>query len=354
MATLDSLPADQRAVLQLVLQRGRSYDEIAAMLSIDRAGVRQRALTALDELGPQTGVEAGRRAIITDYLLGQLPEHVSADTRERLGDSPRERAWARVVASELSPLAAKPLPEIPTESVHAEAPEPNVAAEYSEEAEQEQRSVAAVAASPATAAVAEREPDRPGPTASSRPPRAGGPRRSSRRGGAILIGFAVLVVIVAVVIIATGGSSSKHTSSTTIASTSTATTASTTASTSTSSTTPQVIRQINLAAPETASKTKGLADVLRQGTTDGIAIIAQNVPPNTTHDAYAVWLYNSPTDSVKLGFVNPGVGSNGRLSAAAPLPPTAGHYKQLIITLETQSNPKVPGKVILQGPLSLS
>ena len=29
MASLDTLPADQRAVLQLVLQRGRSYGEIA-------------------------------------------------------------------------------------------------------------------------------------------------------------------------------------------------------------------------------------------------------------------------------------------------------------------------------------
>ena len=56
MASLDSLPADHRAVLQLVLQRGRSYDDIAQLLSIDRAAVRERALSALDALGPQTGV----------------------------------------------------------------------------------------------------------------------------------------------------------------------------------------------------------------------------------------------------------------------------------------------------------
>src|SRR5581483_3559712 len=51
MASLDSLPPDQRAVLQMVLQRGRSYDDIAEMLSIDRASVRRRALEAFDELG---------------------------------------------------------------------------------------------------------------------------------------------------------------------------------------------------------------------------------------------------------------------------------------------------------------
>ena len=60
MASLDTLPPDQRAVLQLVLQRGRSYDDIAKLLSIDRAAVRERALRALDALGPQTRVAAER------------------------------------------------------------------------------------------------------------------------------------------------------------------------------------------------------------------------------------------------------------------------------------------------------
>ena len=54
MASLDHLPADQRAVLELVLQRGRNYDQIATLLSVDRAGVRQRALSAFDALAPDT------------------------------------------------------------------------------------------------------------------------------------------------------------------------------------------------------------------------------------------------------------------------------------------------------------
>ena len=79
MASLDSLPPDQRAVLQLVLQRGRSYDDIAQLLSIDRAGVRQRALAAFDALGPQTRVDPARRALLTDYILGQLPPRVAEE-----------------------------------------------------------------------------------------------------------------------------------------------------------------------------------------------------------------------------------------------------------------------------------
>ena len=125
MASLDSLPPDQRAVLQLVLQRGRSYDEIAQMLSIDRAAVRERALNAFDGLGPSTRVPAERRALITDYLLGQLPEKVADDTHRGLAESANERAWARVVASELGTLAAGPLPEIPTDGAGARRPRPS-------------------------------------------------------------------------------------------------------------------------------------------------------------------------------------------------------------------------------------
>ena len=113
MASLDSLTPDQRAVLDLVLRRGRSYDDIAQLLAIDRAAVRARALAAFDAIGPETGISPESRALVTDYLLGQLPERVAEQTRERLAGSPYDRAWARVVASELEPLAAEPLPEIP-------------------------------------------------------------------------------------------------------------------------------------------------------------------------------------------------------------------------------------------------
>ncbi len=116
MASLDSLPPDQRAVLQLVLQRGRTYDDIAKLLSIDRANVRERALQALDAIGPQTRVPADQRALITDYLLAQLSPLDADDVHTRLGESASERAWARVVASELQPLATKGLPDIPADA----------------------------------------------------------------------------------------------------------------------------------------------------------------------------------------------------------------------------------------------
>jgi hypothetical protein len=337
MATLDSLPADQRAVLELVLQRGRSYDEIAQMLSIDRAGVRQRALAAFDALGPQTRVEPIRRALITDYLLGQLPTRIREETRANLAQSPAERAWARVVASELAPLAREPLPEIP-------APEPaGVAADASRAA----ATAASAAMGPvgatapplgaeaATELAGEEEPGRRLP----RPP-----RPSSRLGGAVLLALgAVVVVVVVLVALLTGGSSKKHTSST-------AARATTTSRTTTTQVRP--IAQVNLLPTSSGSQAKGIAQIVIVNKILGVAIFATGVPANN-HNAYAVWLYNSPASSKLVGFVAPGVGSNGQLQTEGPLPTNARSYKQLLVTLETQAHPKAPGPIVLQGALSI-
>jgi Anti-sigma-K factor rskA/Sigma-70, region 4 len=328
MPSLDNLPADQRAVLQLVLKQGRSYDEIAKLLSIDRAGVRDRALKALDALGPQTRLPPERRALITDYLLGQLPPGVSDQTRDRLAESPSERAWARVIASELAPVAGSPLPEIPDTSQAPKTAEP-----------------------PETAPTSEPEPQPEEPEE---------PRRS-RRGGAILLGAGALVavaIVAVVVIVATRGSgssnsSAKSTPATTTAasvSSSTTTTGSATSASSTAST--KIVKQINLLPPDGKSKAVGIAQVLTQGTATGIVIYATGIPPNTPHNAYAVWLYNSPGDAKILGFVNPGVTKDGKLQTAGALPANVGSYKQVLVTLETQQSPKSPGPIILQGSLA--
>lgn len=355
MASLESVPPDQRAVLQLVLQQGRTYDEIAQLLSIDRAAVRDRALRAFDAIGPQTQVPAERRALITDYLLGQLPGRVSDDVRNRLGESAGERAWARVLASELQPLSSGQLPEIPVGAAAQAEPRPQ-AVPASREPEPEP------AAEAASRALRTRRPDRPEtrrrpPREAGRPRPAGAPSpQTSRRGGALLLGAGALVVIaviVVVIVVATSGGSSKHHASTgpRAGTTPGATPGATTTATNTS-TGARVTAQITLTSPQAGSKTVGVAQVLRQGSNLGVAIVAQNVKPNTKHDAYAVWLYNSSSDAHLLGFVNPGVGSNGRLSTAGGLPANASHYKQLLVTLETQASPKAPGTIVLQGNLS--
>jgi Sigma-70, region 4 len=359
MASIDGLPADQRAVLQLVLQRGRTYEDIAKLLSIDRAAVRERALSALDALGPGTRVPAEQRALITDYLLGQLPDGVADDVHSRLATSGSERAWARVVASELGTLSSGPLPEIPVEG----ASDGDAGAVAAVEAIEEPVAADAAPEQPATEpAPAAAEPAAEAASGGQRPAPAGpsDDRPSSRRGGAILLGAGALGIIAAVVIVillVSGGSSKKHTT-TTAASASTTAPASSTAATSTgtsstASGTPTPVAQVNLTSPSGNAKTKGAAVIVRQGSTTAIEIIAQGVPANTAHDAYAVWLYNSASDSKLLGFVNPGIKANGVLRTLGPLPTNASHFKHLLVTRETQAKPHGPGATVLQGTLNL-
>jgi hypothetical protein len=345
MASLDSLPSDQRAVLELVLRRARSYDDIARMLSIDRAAVRERALGAFDALGPPTGVAPERRALITDYLLGQLPPRVARDTKTRLAQAPGERAWARVIASEVASLASGPLPEIPAQAPDGEGPA--VAATPAAAATTHAPDKTPTPDAAAAAAPQETEP-KPEPRPKRKPrldvPPPGG--RSSRLGGAVLLGIGALVVagIIVLIIVLTSGGSSKHTTS--------AARQTTTGTTTGAQPTP--IAQITLKSP-TGGKAAGIAIIVRQGSNEGIVIRAQNVPPNTKNDAYAVWLSNGPSDSVRLGYVTPAVGSTGVLATLGTLPANASRFTQLLVTLEPRGKSgNTPGKIVLEGPLKLS
>jgi len=181
--------------------------------------------------------------------------------------------------------------------------------------------------------------------------------RSSRLGGIILIGVVALVIVgVIVYLLAHNSGDSSHRSATPAASVASTPSAASQSSTVAGATTTsaQILAQINLTPPQPASRAAGIAEVLREGTVDGIAIVAQNVPANTSRppNAYAVWLYNSPSDARILGFVNPGVGANGRFSTASRLPAGAVHYQRLIVTLETSATPKAPGQIVLEGPLT--
>src|SRR6185312_6218474 len=162
MSGIDSLPVEQRAVLQLLLQQGRPYHDLSGLLDIDAAEVRRRAHSALDALGPdETGLDPERRGEIGDYLLGQQDDAGRAATHRYLEGSPAGRAWARVVAGELREVAGDRLPEIPAGG---------------------RDDGAGATAEAATAAPAPAEPE-------ARP----GAPRSSRLGGALLLGGVALV-----------------------------------------------------------------------------------------------------------------------------------------------------------------
>src|SRR5436190_18527090 len=174
MAELAALPPDQRAALQLLLTQGKTYDQLAQLLSIEPGAVRQRAHAALEALGPADGPD--RRDEIADYLLGQQSGAEREATRAHLVESAAARTWAQDVARALRELAPDGVPEIPDEAalVGATEPEPAPPAPPREEP------APALREEPAPALREERRPR--GRTGVPTPP-----RPSSRLGGALLL-----------------------------------------------------------------------------------------------------------------------------------------------------------------------
>jgi hypothetical protein len=325
MASVDDLPADQRAVLQMVLQRGRTYDEIANLLSIDRSAVRQRALDASDALTPVGMLQGPEQALVTDYLLSQLPEQVAEQVFIYLETARDDREWASAIAGHLTPLASSPLPEIPGAAGHSPIPAAHT-------------------------------------TADARAAGSGSRRAEPRRRDTMLVAFVsaaalitVVVMVAVVVLVSSGGSSSGSSSSKprriyTYTGSARKTATQTGSGTTTTNSEPQILAALNLTSPVGATQTIGVAQVVRDDGVVGIVIDAQGVPRNSAHNAYGLWLYNSAKSHRFVGFIPNLVGKNGKLATEGELPTDASDFKRLLITLETKRHPKTPGEVVLSGP----
>ena len=106
MATFDQLSAEQRAIIELVLKQGQSYDQLGDMLGLPTSRVRSMAREALVRLSPVSAaaVEADWRDQIADYLLNQQNGPESTATRGHLRRSEAARGWARSVEDSLEHL----------------------------------------------------------------------------------------------------------------------------------------------------------------------------------------------------------------------------------------------------------
>jgi hypothetical protein len=108
-----ALSADQRAMLELLLQRGQSYDDLASLLDLPPSEVRARARAALTELG---GADPDRNVGLTDYLLGQADPIGRADAARHLKEDPEDHALAAKLAASLQLLVTgAELPKLPPE-----------------------------------------------------------------------------------------------------------------------------------------------------------------------------------------------------------------------------------------------
>jgi anti-sigma-K factor RskA len=338
MSRLEALPADQKSVLQLLLRQGKGYDDLSGLLKLDVDEVRSRAYDALDTLGPGPGgLPADRRHEISDWLLGQQDPESATATRAFLDGSTAGRAWAHGVARELEPLAGDRLPELPAEAEPA-AVEPAAAAPAA---------AAAAAAAPAGAAADERAEAAAGePAATPFAPAPSGAPRVSRRGGALLIGGVVAAIAVAavLVIVLTGGGDDNKSN----------TTASQAADTTSTQAQPQVRAQINLTPPKDGPVKKAVAIVQIIDVNGQQAITAATqglkTPPNKS--AYALWVYNSPTQAKLVsGFDK--TDNKGHLVLQGQLPKDIdiAAYKEMLVTRETSGNPTKPGTIYLRGAI---
>src|SRR4051812_49667331 len=115
MATFDQLSADQRAIVELVLQRGKSYDELADLLGFSEDRVRELARSALVTLTPVTAnqVDSDWRGQLADYVLGQQTGPEGTATKGHLRRSEAARAWARSLLDSLDTLYENGLPQVP-------------------------------------------------------------------------------------------------------------------------------------------------------------------------------------------------------------------------------------------------
>jgi hypothetical protein len=100
-------------MLQLLLERGQSYDDLASILGTDPAEVRARARAALKELA---GTDPDRKVALTDYLLGQADPIDRADAVRHLKDDPRDLELVTELAQKLRLVAPEAeLPRLPGE-----------------------------------------------------------------------------------------------------------------------------------------------------------------------------------------------------------------------------------------------
>ena len=106
MATFDQLSAEQRAIVELVLQQGKTYAELSELLGVPEPRVRELARDALVELAPVSvrAVEEDWRGQLADYVLGQQAGPEASATKGHLRRSEAARSWTRSLLDSLEGL----------------------------------------------------------------------------------------------------------------------------------------------------------------------------------------------------------------------------------------------------------
>jgi hypothetical protein len=304
-----ALTDEQRTMLQLLLEGGQGYDDIASLLGTSADDVRSRARGALGEIA---GADPDSQVGLSDYLLGQADPIGRADAVRHLRSDPQANAMAQRLVQNLRLLAPKAdLPEIPQSDGRRAAPAPPPPA--------------SAPPSGTPAAPHSGAPVSPGP---SRQPRGEGiaSRAASffsglgslegkRRTQAILVGaFALVAIIVVLVLITSSGGGGGDC-------------APLDTSASQQSGAPTLdLKAVGAAADQDCAPEGQITLVPVQGQGKqqqqlaGFALQANanHLEPTENGEVYVLWLFASDQQSRPLGQVT--VKDDGNLTGAAPLP----------------------------------
>jgi hypothetical protein len=303
MATFDQLSPEQRAIVELVLQQGKTYPELSDMLGMPESRVRELARDALVELAPVSvrGVEDDWRGQLADYVLGQQTGPEATATKGHLRRSEAARSWARSLLDSLEQL-------YPNGSVPA-IPEG--------ERGRAKRTVAEPSAAPAGA----------GGLAS-------GDAVMRRRllAGAAAAAVILLAVLVWPIGILTGDDDE--------------------AGGSASGENQAAAQSGNQNQQAATGEPAGIAIVVDQGGKKQLLVQAARLAPSGQNEGYYVWLYNSPSDARSLG--GQVTDQQGSYQAIGAFPADYAKYKFIDVTRQPvgkDPNVKHSGESVLRGPI---
>jgi hypothetical protein len=303
MATFDQLSPEKRAIVELVLQQGKRYPELAEMLGMPEPRVRELARDALVELAPVSvrGVEQDWRGQLADYVLGQQSGPEATATKGHLRRSEAARSWTRSLLDSLEQLYPDgSVPAIP---------------------DGERGGRRAAAAAPAAA--------RPARERTAGRLASGGPvMRRRLLAGAAAAALVLLALLVWPVGLLTGDDDGGDESAEPAAQ--------------------------NGGSSNIAVETRGQAIIAQQAAgKPQIFVTATQLEPSGSRSAYQVWLYNSEKDRKALGVQ--ATDSQGNLQAGTTLPSDYRNYKFIDVTNVTAEGQNLKtGESVLRGLLQLA
>jgi Sigma-70, region 4 len=313
MATFDQLSPEQRAIVELILRQGKTYEELADMLKLPEPRVRELARDALVELAPVSvrGVEEDWRGQLADYVLGQQSGPEATATKGHLRRSEAARSWARSLLDSLEQLYENgSVPAIPD----------------GERGRSSRRAApAAAAAAGEPAAKSDRGEGGGGLIAAGDPVM----RRRLMAGAAALV-LVLLVVTVWPVGLMTGDDDDDGGSS---------------------SAEPASAQNGGDQTPVNA-QTRGQAIIAEQSGKPIVLISAVGLQPSPKNTAYQVWLYNSESDRKSLGAQV--TDDQGNFGVSQALPADYKNFKFIDMTLSSVKGEQVQtGDSVLRGLLKL-